>query len=174
MTAITIEIDDSKLSRYADSFLALAWHVAQANPAPFGDHRAGELVEHIGREIIRRWLGKVPPELWHHQGSHSPHKWLSQFARYTPGEGHQSLPAFSAEHREAFHAGHWSIKPEAAAALLPAGGEVVAAAIEWQEAKRPGGDFMRGVRAEKALAEALEVLLKTSTDSDAPAEEVSP
>ncbi|WP_199748993.1 hypothetical protein [Amycolatopsis sp. WAC 01376] len=66
--AITIEFDDTDLTRYSDDRLALAWHVAQANPAEFGDHDAGELTERVGREIIRRWLGTVPPELWHHKG----------------------------------------------------------------------------------------------------------
>ena len=54
--AITIEIDDNKLASYADEFLAVCWHVAQHNPAEYGDYLAGELVERIGREIICRWL----------------------------------------------------------------------------------------------------------------------
>lgn len=82
---ITIEIDPDQIGGYANSYLALAWHVAQANPAPYGDKAAGELVEGIGREIIRRWLGGVAPELWHHQGRHHPQRWLSTFARYVPG-----------------------------------------------------------------------------------------
>ncbi len=65
--AITIEIDDAKLASYADGFLAVCWHASQHNPAEYGDYMVGELVEHIGREIIRRWLRNVPPELWHHQ-----------------------------------------------------------------------------------------------------------
>lgn len=67
-TTITVEIDDDKLSSYSDEFLAFAWRVAQHNPAPHGDKRAGVLAERIGREIIRRWLGAAPVELWHHQG----------------------------------------------------------------------------------------------------------
>ncbi|MGH8572483.1 MAG: hypothetical protein ACREX8_07905, partial [Gammaproteobacteria bacterium] len=67
---IRIEIDDGQLCGYTDSHLASLWHVAQANPAPFADRAAGELVERIGREIIRRWLGCCPPQLWHHQGRH--------------------------------------------------------------------------------------------------------
>ena len=71
--AIVIEVDDGRLSGYEDAYLATLWHVAQANPAPFGDRVAGELVERIGREIIRRRLGTTRPELWHHQGLH--HYW---------------------------------------------------------------------------------------------------
>lgn len=67
-TAITIEIDQDRLQQHSDEYLAAFWHVAQINPAEHGDRAAGELVERIGREIIRRWLGTVPSELWHHQG----------------------------------------------------------------------------------------------------------
>jgi len=72
-TAITIEIDEDQLSTYTDERLALFWHVAQANPAPLEDLAAGELAEKVGREIIRRWLRAVSPELWKHQGKH--HYW---------------------------------------------------------------------------------------------------
>jgi hypothetical protein len=82
---ISVEIDESQLSRYTDSFLATAWHVAQLNPAPHGDRAAGELAERVGREIIRRWLKGVPPELWHHQGRDYSRQWLTTFARYVPG-----------------------------------------------------------------------------------------
>jgi hypothetical protein len=68
--AITIEIDDSRLTSYSDSHLAALWHVAQANPAPLEDRDAGELAERIGREIIRRWLSATQPELYRHQGQH--------------------------------------------------------------------------------------------------------
>jgi hypothetical protein len=56
-------------------------------------------VERIGREIIRRWLGSVQPELWHHQGRHHFHAALTRFAKYEPGDG----PAGSPE----WHAGRW-------------------------------------------------------------------
>jgi hypothetical protein len=72
-TAITIEIDISRLAHYSDSHLAALWHLAQVNPAPIEDQDAGELAERIGREIIRRWLQASPPELWRHQGHH--HYW---------------------------------------------------------------------------------------------------
>jgi hypothetical protein len=70
-TKILIEIDTDSLQSYTDTHVAELWHVAQANPAdPFKDRGAGELVEKIGREIIRRFLGSVSPELWRHQGAH--------------------------------------------------------------------------------------------------------
>ena len=58
---ITIEIDDTKLASYTDGYLAVCWHAAQHNPAPYGDYFAGELTERIGREIIRRWLKEARP-----------------------------------------------------------------------------------------------------------------
>lgn len=84
-TTITILFNDDHLASYTDQHLAFLWHVAQANPAPHGDKRAGEVVERIGREIIRRFVRGVEPELWHHQGR--DHYWsaLSGFARYEPG-----------------------------------------------------------------------------------------
>jgi hypothetical protein len=83
--AITIEIDDAKLASYTDEFLAVCWHTAQQNPAGHGDYMAGKLTEHIGREIIRRWLRNVPPELWHHQGRDHYWRELTRFAKYEPG-----------------------------------------------------------------------------------------
>jgi hypothetical protein len=97
--SITIEVDDGSLASYTDEFLALCWHVAQHNPVPSGDYLAGELAEHIGREIIRRWLRGVPPELWGHQGRHHAQRELRRFARYEPG-GPSGDPS-------AFHSGRW-------------------------------------------------------------------
>jgi hypothetical protein len=106
--AITIEIDDAKLASYTGERLALCWHVAQANPAGHGDYMAGQLTERIGREIIRRWLKGVPPELWHHQGRHHAQKWLSEFAIYEPGEGYRpGAPFGDEENTRAFHSGRW-------------------------------------------------------------------
>jgi hypothetical protein len=99
--AITIEINDEKLASYTDEHLALCWHVAQANPAGYGDYMAGELVERIGREIIRRWIQGVPPELWHHQGQEHFRRELTRFAKYEPGG-----PADLHDTR-AFHSGRW-------------------------------------------------------------------
>jgi hypothetical protein len=63
--------EDTDLSRVTDENLALWWHAAQANPADgFAASEPGDLAEKIGREIIRRWLAGVRPELWHHQGRH--------------------------------------------------------------------------------------------------------
>jgi hypothetical protein len=68
---ITIVIDEAGLSRVTDECLAVWWHVAQANPADgFASGKPGDLAEKIGREIVRRWLAGVRPELWHHQGRH--------------------------------------------------------------------------------------------------------
>lgn len=97
-TEITIEIDDELLASYNDRRLALCWHAAQANSAPYGDHRAGELVERIGREIIGRWLRTAPVELWKHQGRNNPHKHLADLATYKPG-GPSGTPEF--------HNGEW-------------------------------------------------------------------
>jgi hypothetical protein len=103
--AITIEIDDAKLASYTDERLALCWHVAQANPAEYGDYMAGELVERIGRETIHRWLRKTEPELWHHHGEDHFRRELTRFARYEPGG-----PAEVNDTR-AFHSGRWVAKP---------------------------------------------------------------
>jgi hypothetical protein len=82
---ITIEVDEGRLDSYPDAHLAMLWHLAQANPAPHGDRAAGELVERIGREIIRRWLQATPPELWRHQGRDHYWQQLRQLATFQPG-----------------------------------------------------------------------------------------
>lgn len=64
---VTIEVDLSVLGGCTDEHLAMLWHVAQANPAPFADKDACELVERLTFEIVRRWLGKVPPSLYTHK-----------------------------------------------------------------------------------------------------------
>jgi hypothetical protein len=110
--AITIEIDEVKLTGYTDEFLAACWHVAQHNPAPYGDAMACDLTERIAREIIRRWLKGIQPELWHHQGGHHSQKWLSEFATYQPGEGYrQGAPFGDEDNTRAFHSGRWVPKP---------------------------------------------------------------
>ncbi|WFU40775.1 hypothetical protein QA640_42605 [Bradyrhizobium sp. CB82] len=69
-TSVTIKIDTDDLRSVTDTYLASLWHVAQANPAdPFQHRDAGRLAEHIGREIISRFLRRTPPELWNHNGS---------------------------------------------------------------------------------------------------------
>ncbi|OIQ68187.1 hypothetical protein GALL_502270 [mine drainage metagenome] len=69
-TTITFTVDASDLSRYTDEYIAQLWHIAQANPAPYGDADACDFAEHVGREIVRRWLAGTPPSLWTHQGRH--------------------------------------------------------------------------------------------------------
>ncbi len=85
-TTISITFDPYRLSSCEGSHLAMLWHVAQANPAPIDDRDAGEVAERIGREIIRRWLGTIPPELWRHQGRH--HYWdhLRRLGKWSNGE----------------------------------------------------------------------------------------
>jgi hypothetical protein len=84
-TAITIEFDPDALHSYTDEHLAMLWHLAQANPADgMATSKPGELAERIGREIIRRWLATVPPELHRHQGRHYYWHELTRIARYQP------------------------------------------------------------------------------------------
>jgi len=86
MHTISIEFDEASLTRYEDTFLATLWHLAQANPQDdFATSVPGELAERIGREIIRRWLREVSPELWRHQGQHCYWRELTKLARYEPG-----------------------------------------------------------------------------------------
>lgn len=81
-TAITFNIDTDRLQSYSDEYIAALWHIAQVNPAPHADHDAGVLVEHIGREIILRWLRGVPVPVWNHQGRDYYHRHLTRFARW--------------------------------------------------------------------------------------------
>ena len=71
-TTITFEIDTDRLAGYTDEHLAELWYIAQANPKPIEDRDASDLAEHIGREIIRRWIRETPLPLWNHQGRHAP------------------------------------------------------------------------------------------------------
>lgn len=68
--SITIEFDLELLHSYTDDYVAQLWHIAQANPAPFGDKEACDLAASIGFEIIRRWLKGAPVELYNHQENH--------------------------------------------------------------------------------------------------------
>ncbi len=102
---ITIEIDDHALSGYTDKHLALCWHVAQANPAPLEDPHAGRLAEKIGREIIRRWLKGIEPELYRHQGYHEYWHWLRQSASYEPGD--RDVPYNDPDKGRKFYEGRW-------------------------------------------------------------------
>lgn len=68
---ITFDVDTECLCGFTDAYIAQLWHIGQANPAPFGDAHACDLAEHVGREIVRRWLCEQTPELWAHQGRHA-------------------------------------------------------------------------------------------------------
>lgn len=93
-TAITVEIDTGNLGGYEDRYLAMLWHVAQANPADgFTDKAPGELAERIGREIIRRWLGQADVELYHHQGHHYYWELARQQGRWIDGQFVPNVPA---------------------------------------------------------------------------------
>lgn len=84
--AITIEVNPHALGNLEDSYLATLWHLAQANPAEYGDRTAGELVERISREIIRRWLRSTEPELWKHQGNAYFWNELRKHGKWIDGE----------------------------------------------------------------------------------------
>lgn len=100
--AITIEVDVDNLASYTDQYLAMAWHVAQANPADgFEDRTAGDIAMKVGWEIIRRWLRSVPPEIHHHQQHHYYWRQLIKLATYEHGG-----PPGTAE----FHQGTWVAK----------------------------------------------------------------
>jgi hypothetical protein len=100
---ITISFDPHKLPSYTDEFLATLWHVAQANPAPHGDYRAGETATNIGFEIIRRWLAKAPVEMYHHQQRDNYWQALRQLAKYEPPAGVEA----TSQH---WHNGRWVLK----------------------------------------------------------------
>ena len=58
---VACRIDDNEVEHWDNEIHALMWHVDQANTADgFRDSGPGELVERIGREIIRRWLRDIP------------------------------------------------------------------------------------------------------------------
>src|SRR5688572_19827292 len=108
MTKITVsfEIDDSNLKSATDEHLALLWRLAQANPAPYADRAASDVVEHIGWEIIRRWLGTVPPPLYSHQSKAHYKAELTKFAKYVPGGNGDALDP-------EWHDGTWVLKDDA-------------------------------------------------------------
>lgn len=100
---ITVEFDPDRVGSATNTELVLYWHLAQANPARHGDHDAGDAVEKVGREIIRRWLRGQEPEPWHHQGRDYYWSALTRFAKYEPGG-----PPESPE----FHHGRWVPRTE--------------------------------------------------------------
>lgn len=86
-TTIPITFDLNRLSSYNDEFLATLWHVAQANPAPHGEYQAGDIASRIGFEIISRWLGKAPVEMYRHQQRDNYWSALTKLAKYEPPAG---------------------------------------------------------------------------------------
>jgi hypothetical protein len=108
---LTMTIDDAGLRGYTDKYLATAWSAVQHSHAEFGDALMCDLAEHIGREIIRRWLGATEPELWAVQGRHHPQKWLMELATYQPGEGYDPHGGINnPDNTRAFHQGRWVAK----------------------------------------------------------------
>ena len=85
-TNVTFNIDTDRLPTYSDEYIAALWHIAQLNPAPHADHDAGVVVEHIGREIVMRWLRGVPVPVWNVQGRDYYHQQLIRFARWNGTE----------------------------------------------------------------------------------------
>lgn len=71
---VVVDLDDQDLPHVDDGHLALLWHVAQANPAAWGEPSAGLLASKVGHEIIRRWLRGAPLELFRHQEVDQFHK----------------------------------------------------------------------------------------------------
>ena len=90
-TNVTFNIDTDRLPTYSDEYIAALWHIAQLNPAPHADHDAGVVVEHIGREIVMRWLRGVPVPLWNIQGRDYYRQQLNRFARWNGVEWVQDL-----------------------------------------------------------------------------------
>lgn len=67
--SVTVNVP-ADIRGYTDVYLVSLWHLSQINPAPFGDHEACMFAEKVGREIIRRFIAEVGPELWNHQALH--------------------------------------------------------------------------------------------------------
>lgn len=76
--AVTVEFDLEQLRSYEDGYLALLWHVCQANPAPVGDRAACGAVEALKLEIVRRWLKVAPVDLYNHQWRHAADQTLQE------------------------------------------------------------------------------------------------
>lgn len=81
---------EQEVARFNDDYLAFLWNVAQHNPASIEDEMAGRVAELIGREIIRRWLKGVSPEVWHHQGRHYYWSILAQHGRWLSINGDEN------------------------------------------------------------------------------------
>jgi hypothetical protein len=70
-TNISFVVESDRLTTYTDEYLVSLWYITQANPAPIEDVVAGAIAEHIGREIISRFVRSVHVPLWNHQGWHT-------------------------------------------------------------------------------------------------------
>lgn len=68
---VQFELDSSNLEQWDDRYLAQFWQIAQANPVHFGDAEACAFAESVGREIIRRFVRGIQPELWHCKAAQS-------------------------------------------------------------------------------------------------------
>ncbi len=79
---ITTDIDTDNLQHLGDEYLAALWFVAQTQINTFEDKDAGHLVDHIGREIIQRWMRGVPVPVWNVQSHHHYWEQLCRFARW--------------------------------------------------------------------------------------------
>lgn len=92
---ITFELDVDTLSSKTDAYLAQLWHIAQANPAPFGDALACDFAEAVGREIVARWMASMPIEKWTHQGRHinarKTREYLPQAVLYEHHDGRRAV-----------------------------------------------------------------------------------
>lgn len=91
---ITLTVNTDHLSSITDHHLHALWHAAQASPAPMHDRDAGELVQAITFEIVRRWLKDAPVELYRHQPTN--HYWhtLVQHGKWNgPGGAWMPHPA---------------------------------------------------------------------------------
>ena len=58
-TTYEVNIDDP--SNLTDEALTVLWHMCEDNPVPLDAPRAHTFAEHIGREIIQRWLLTASP-----------------------------------------------------------------------------------------------------------------
>jgi hypothetical protein len=70
-TNITFEIDSDLLECKTDEYIVSLWYITQANPVSIEDEAAGAIAEHVGREIISRFVRLIGVPLWNHQGRHS-------------------------------------------------------------------------------------------------------
>lgn len=99
---ISFEIDAASLESTTDGYLSQLWHISQANPSPFGDVGACQFAEHVGGEIIRRFVAAQPPALWARQGRDvkyaQPIVTPPSIGQAWPSQGGVYLGIFEGEH----------------------------------------------------------------------------